>query len=401
MLAPLGRMNDPTFANANSLSESAGPRGHLPALDALRGLAILAVTAYRFREVPSDGGTLDAIAAKTLNLGDRGVDLFFVLSGFLITGILWDARGQAGYFRNFYIRRGLRIWPLYFGVLVVVLLILPRLLVGTSSALAQPPEDSLWLWLHASNWIMAWEGRWLGRGFDHFWSLAVEEQFYLFWPLAICGLSRRNALWLCGGCVVLAVGLRTWLAIVGWPHPAADVFTLCRLDALAMGAWIALYIRGPHHAVLLQRSIPWLIAVGVGLTLLSMRALRLLPAPFGAIIHDNSFLWTGLACVGILLAALRDHGAIARRFWHHPWLRAAGKYSYGWYVFQGLLQPDFLALGLGDAIAAVTGSAVLGRGGQILLGGGLSLLLAMLSWRFFESRFLALKDRLAPSPARS
>src|SRR5206468_3999903 len=86
------------------------PRGHIPALDAIRGLAIVAVTLYRF------GGCEDGPATALhhpwlIALGQRGVDLFFVLSGFLITGILFDAKGKEHYFRNFYVRRALRIFP--------------------------------------------------------------------------------------------------------------------------------------------------------------------------------------------------------------------------------------------------------------------------------------------------
>ena len=98
-------------------------RGHMPALDGIRGLAILSVTIFRFAgEGPTDESFFGKIFFKFAGQGFRGVDLFFVLSGFLITGILYDAKGSSRYFRNFYIRRSLRIFPLYYGVLSVVLL---------------------------------------------------------------------------------------------------------------------------------------------------------------------------------------------------------------------------------------------------------------------------------------
>src|SRR5947207_1280339 len=102
------------------------PRGHIPALDAIRGLAIVAVTLYRF----GGGGEGPASALDhpwLIGLGQRGVDLFFVLSGFLITGILFDAKGKENYFRNFYVRRALRIFPLYYAALVAAVMILPWL----------------------------------------------------------------------------------------------------------------------------------------------------------------------------------------------------------------------------------------------------------------------------------
>src|SRR4051795_6527498 len=109
------------------------PRGHIPALDAIRGLAIVAVTLYRF------GGGGDGAARAVdhpwlIELGQRGVDLFFVLSGFLITGILFEAKGKEHYFRNFYLRRALRIFPLYYAALAASVLILP--LVSSSCASA-------------------------------------------------------------------------------------------------------------------------------------------------------------------------------------------------------------------------------------------------------------------------
>src|SRR5688572_9977607 len=106
------------------------PRGHIPALDGIRGLAILLVTIYRFAGT-HDGGTPRWLL-PVLEFGTHGVDLFFVLSGFLITGILFDAKGEAHYFRNFYARRTLRIFPLYYGTLALVLIGLP--LLGLSAS---------------------------------------------------------------------------------------------------------------------------------------------------------------------------------------------------------------------------------------------------------------------------
>ena len=124
------------------------PRGHIPALDAIRGLAIVLVTLYRF------GGGGDGPARAIghpwlIDLGRRGVDLFFVLSGFLITGILFDAKGKEHYFRNFYMRRTLRIFPLYYAALVVTLLVLPRLSARWAASLSagdRPPGVALALW---------------------------------------------------------------------------------------------------------------------------------------------------------------------------------------------------------------------------------------------------------------
>ena len=117
-----------------------------------------------------------------------GVDLFFVLSGFLITGNLIDARGQSGYFRNFYARRTLRIFPLYYSVLVGVFLILPLAapLIHLPDAYSDLSRNQLWLWSYLQNYVQA-KGPHQLPGFGHFWSLAVEEQFY--WVMALCGIA--------------------------------------------------------------------------------------------------------------------------------------------------------------------------------------------------------------------
>src|SRR6185369_11811956 len=115
-----------------------------------------------------------------------GVDLFFVLSGFLITGILYDAKARKDYFRNFYARRFLRILPLYYGILALYILVFPRISIVPQRQYQSLVEHQLWFWTHLSNVSIAIEG--YGnqqRGWTHFWSLAVEEQFYLVWPAVV------------------------------------------------------------------------------------------------------------------------------------------------------------------------------------------------------------------------
>lgn len=130
----------------------------IPGLDAIRGLAILLVTVYRF-----NGGAAEEYANPAFRLaalGFRGVDLFFVLSGFLITGILLDAKRQPGYFQNFYARRALRIFPLYFGVLVAAFLVLPIVSPRAGAMFAEARDHQAWLWLYGTNILQAKSGGW-------------------------------------------------------------------------------------------------------------------------------------------------------------------------------------------------------------------------------------------------
>src|SRR5262249_46548866 len=129
-----------------------------------------------------------------------GVDLFFVLSGFLITRILLATRASPDYFRDFYMRRALRIFPLTYGVLVAVMLIAPHLVRAAAPAAGPSPA---WLWLYGVNLYPLLTGDWyeapnvLGLNFGHFWSLGVEEQFYLLWPLIVWRLDGRRLARLC------------------------------------------------------------------------------------------------------------------------------------------------------------------------------------------------------------
>ncbi len=159
---------------------------HRPALDGVRGIAILVVFLYDCLKLPS-GGIVNLLGRKLSSAGWTGVDLFFVLSGFLITGILLDSRGQPGYFRSFFARRSLRIFPLYFTALWVTFVGVPWLAHFWSPAapvaqrVAVLSQDQVWFWTYMQNWMFAFRGIWPDVNYlNHFWSLAVEEQFYLF-----------------------------------------------------------------------------------------------------------------------------------------------------------------------------------------------------------------------------
>src|SRR5690348_11217200 len=170
-------------------SRPAGPR-YIPELDGIRGIAILGVIAFHFGLFTIDShNLLYSVYGSVVGLGWAGVDLFFVLSGCLITRILLDTRNSGHYFRSFYMRRVLRILPLYyFSVFVFFCVVLP---VGYAVAPGSfsshewarvAPSESLWYWLHLSNWRSAF-GILQTSPLTHFWSLAIEEQFYLVWPV--------------------------------------------------------------------------------------------------------------------------------------------------------------------------------------------------------------------------
>ena len=231
-----------------------GEPRHIPALDGVRGIAVLLV--LWCHAIGADLSTniaspLDRFAFTSARLATSGVDLFFVLSGFLITGILCDAKGRDHYFRNFYARRTVRIFPLYYACLALFLVVIPMLAPALAQRFGQPNTSQAWYWAYLSNFSQPF-ALYLGQPAHHVlsvtWSLAVEEQFYLVWPAVVFFLDRRALLRVCGWMFVFSFGMRLalWMTLERpdcW-QIATDI-TPCRLDVLAAGAAIALIARGP------------------------------------------------------------------------------------------------------------------------------------------------------------
>ena len=368
--------------------------GHIPALDGIRGLAILTVTAYRFSIGPDDNRLPGKLLFNALHHGDLGVDLFFVLSGFLITGILFDAKGEDHYFRNFYARRALRIFPLYYGFLFVTLVALPFLFGSRFDLFPEAKANQAWLWLYGANILMSIRDEWCLGSFTHFWSLSVEEHFYLIWPLVIFFSSRRIAMLASLFAIAFSVvGRIVWIRL-GGGEVAVETFTLFYLDGLAIGSLIALAVRGPGGV---QPLIRWafIAAILSGATMLGIALLpneRLLDLPTLVIaIFFGSLL---------VLAVASRKSTLWGIFWRSKVLSFFGKYSYAMYVFQlpliRILDPIFSAEGL----CLRLGSIFYGRILYIALMMAITTALAYLSWHLYEKHFLRLKVYFesAPSP---
>jgi peptidoglycan/LPS O-acetylase OafA/YrhL len=374
--------------------------GRLPVLDGLRGVAILLVLVLHFTMYggpPAEAG-VDGFVHRFALAGWIGVDLFFVLSGFLITGILWDAKGGERYFRNFYARRILRIFPLYYGALVVFLVLLPLAWPG-HAGLARLRAEGIWYWTYLSNVWIAREG-WPDFGaLGHFWSLAVEEQFYLLWPVAVFLLPRRPLMALCAGagCLAVAVRLALHLADRG---PAAFVLLPARVDALAAGALLALAVRGPGGlAAALRWAKPAAAAALAGLAALFVRKGGL-PAEDPAVAVAGYSLLAVLFAGVLALALAAVPGGRAERWLAAPALVFFGRYSYGLYVLHHpllFLKPGWFSYG---AVPEVLGSRLPGWALFVAAATAVTVGLALLSWRFWERPFLDLKDRFpyASSP---
>jgi peptidoglycan/LPS O-acetylase OafA/YrhL len=361
------------------------PRGHIPALDAIRGLAIVIVTLYRFGG-GGEGAARCIDHSWFIELGSRGVDLFFVLSGFLITGILYDVKGREHYFRNFYMRRSLRIFPLYYGAIAVAVFVLPFLSSASAAAFQPAVEHQAWLWLYGANVVQAIRGEWNLGPLNHFWSLAIEEHFYLVWPAVIYLTTRRTALRLCGLLFIASVGARAgWLAM-GGNDVAAIVVTPLRMDGLVLGSWVALVARGDGGLTWLKRwAQPTLLFAG-GLALVAdVFGRRLFGLPMAA--------WAVACGAFLVLTLVSRRPSLLSSLGHSKAMQFFGKYSYAMYVFQlpliYLVAPVITA----EGVASVSGSSIVGQAVYCGIMFGVTTLAALASWHVFEKRLLLLKHR--------
>jgi len=361
---------------------------HIPALDGLRGCAILLVLFLHFtlREPAVSTAGVRAIR-NTFALGWTGVDLFFILSGFLITGLLFDAKGQPGYFKGFYARRALRILPLYYGALLLIFLV-PCLLGSLiDHADFVSLRDQLWYWTYLQNYheAKAVPGEFLGA----FWTLAIEEQFYLVWPLLIFLTSRKQALWVCLACVIGAIGYRSYMVFLGHSPDSISHLTPARVDALAIGSGIALLVRGSGGLELVRKLSQYAIASGI--IILAVAFLRSGPAYH----HDILMLTLGstaipLAYGGALVQAVGSAGIFARAL-QSRLLAFFGRYSYGLYVIHfpvtvllakaQVVPYEFAGIG-SPAIALIIYTAFVMA---VCVG------CAWAIWHLYEKRFLLLK----------
>jgi peptidoglycan/LPS O-acetylase OafA/YrhL len=362
----------------------------VPALDGIRGLAVLGVLIVHATGLLDTTRPIEHMFAAVSELGAYGVDLFFVLSGFLITGILLDSRESPNYFRSFYARRFLRLFPVYYGYLLVVALVFPALHRAMHTSM--PDYGGGWGWYlgYLSNWKP-------GRGatdpyLGHFWSLAVEEQFYLLWPATIFFVPRRMLAHLFLVIVALAVALRIGMAAQGvwWNTPYR--LTPTRMDALALGALAALAIRdGKWRARFRARARAILI--------LSACAFCATAVAAGDASWKSRWNQTiGSVCIEIAFTALVFKAAapgvgLIKRIGTIGWLRAFGKYSYTMYVIHVAVYFHLMWL-----IAWVTKRLSVRLTLPAELGCGLLMIatvffLASLSWRYIESPLLSLKKR--------
>jgi len=374
----------------------------MPAIDGLRGLAILVVMCHHFTPAVS-GSHLTRRMLETAHTGWIGVDLFFVLSGFLITSILLRTRSAPDYFLNFYARRTLRIFPIYYFTLAVVLVGLPAMMQvpHLSQFIAHwfgrltqdlPPmlNGQSWLWLYGTNVKVALEGeRW--GAVNHFWSLAVEEHFYLVWPLVVYFVPRSNLKRVCLTLILGAPLLRAMLMLVGMDSVVPYVLTVTRVDSLAIGALMAVLISERDGLQIWRPRIGAAAIVSAcGLATLILCYRRLDRDDFLTTFVGYTFL--ALVSAWLVLAAAQiKSGTRACRVIANPVLRSLGKYSYGLYVTHMFFAPTFVLLFPWTGLHKLTGSYANAIIAHAALSIACSWGIAWCCYHGFEKHFLKLK----------
>jgi peptidoglycan/LPS O-acetylase OafA/YrhL len=363
---------------------------HLPALDGVRAIAILMVVVYHSLNGLPGMTPVQAFFLDLTGAGWVGVDLFFVLSGFLITGILMDVRSPDHALRNFYARRVLRIVPVYVAFLLFSLWLAAPL--GTSSAeeVSQLHRTQLWFWSYTENVMVALHS-WSATSFPmaHLWSLAVEEQFYIVWPVVVLLLSPAALKRAAVACIVAAELCRLALILRGADGTVNFVMLPTRMDSLAAGAFLACAYRNPALWSRVLHARKWLATVAA-LSLLSLLFLfhtidKL--APLDQLVAFPSFI--ALGAVAVASAANGSEWLSSNA------LRFIGKISYGMYVWHLVVMRFILTqVSVPDTTSP---SAWWIFYGVMALGTVCgTIVVALISWHVIEQPFLRLK-RFVPS----
>jgi peptidoglycan/LPS O-acetylase OafA/YrhL len=361
---------------------------HYPGLDGLRGLAILLVVPHNADIVaPVLHGPFRYLTIL-IDRGWVGVQLFFVLSGFLITEQLCRSRDAANYYGGFYARRALRIFPLFLAAVLLALL-LEKVLPARADLGSGSPVWYFWLAIFFINWTRPLGG--LGiPGFPQFWSLALEEQFYLVWPLVVRMLASRLAL-VSGAIIMAALAARFVMLRLGASSDMVYMWTIARMDALAFGALAALVVQRWRASGEIPAPTTFIVG-SAAVAIVGALATRLYEDATWPT-QTVGFTFLGAACWLILLGTVANDLSAKQRWWLAPLrsraLISVGRYSYGMYVFH-----MFFAIFAAVWVRRVTAS--FGQGSMLafaLLITALSYAVGFLSYHLYEKHFLRLSHR--------
>jgi peptidoglycan/LPS O-acetylase OafA/YrhL len=350
---------------------------YYPALDGLRGIGCLLVVVYH------DFWFLQ----KQLFFGWLAMDIFFVLSGFLITDILLNTMGRENYLKNFYARRILRVFPLYYTSLIIFILILPHV-NNLPFRLDYFVSHQAYFWLFLQNWVLIFDSPNQQTALNHLWSMAVEEQFYLLWPLLVAFIRKPKNLLLLVGALLLGFSVfRFWLwfrHVEGLAYYNFYLFT--RIDGICIGCMVAL----------LQKINYRFLGNFMGVLVLAFAGLNFIFYFINKQFND-SFPYLGLIgfstfsmVFGLLVYDItnRRDGFFSKIF-DINFLKFIGRISYGTYIFHW---PIYLLIN--GAVSKAVSPLLSGQSNMLFtstVATVVAYVAGYLSYRYFESYFLNMK----------
>lgn len=357
-------------------------RSYYPALDGLRGVAILLVIFLHNFDF-----------TNYFFFGWLGVDLFFVLSGFLITETLLKTVDKPNFLRNFYVRRILRIFPLYYLILIICLLILP-LIKSLHFDFSYYTNNQFWLWTYLQNWLYSFREPYGDKILLHTWSLAVEEQFYLIWPITVLLIRKPKALLIVAITILLFAGFARYAV---WSYQAEDLaysslYTFTRIDGLCIGSMLALlmcinpdFLRKYTALVVLLMA-----AINFGFYFINNR--RSFTLPYLAFVGYTTFA----VLFGILVyEAVMGKSKLIMFLLNNRFLKFFGKISYGLYVYHWPVYILFYVFLRNLMVAENLAAYPTAELTSSIIVTIISILISMISYNYFEKPFLKLKGRFS------
>lgn len=344
---------------------------HYKELDGIRAIAAIMVMCFHIFQGTESSNFIILTLKKFAVFGQTGVSLFFVLSGFLITRILLNTKHTNGFFKNFYIRRSLRIFPLYFLFLLLYYLIFPIIHIGSFVQF----NHQWFYWTYLQNFAMTFN--WPSSGPGHFWSLAIEEHFYLFWPFLIFFLTKRKLVF--SIILIVAFAFLTRLLLISCDY-GVFYFTFSRFDELAIGSLLAII---ENKGLLNRKSVLFFLLTGILSIIFSVTLwtyttgqgldyIQLIKFPLLSLVY--------FSIIGVIISL--NGNTVLEKTIGNPALTFSGRISYGLYVYH----PTCFFI-IGNFLK--TESFIL----NTILSFGLTFIISALSYQYFERHFLSLKSR--------
>jgi peptidoglycan/LPS O-acetylase OafA/YrhL len=366
---------------------------HIKLLDGIRGWAIIFVMLYHFTisfQQTRGLNSFDFLFAKIFGTGWLGVDLFFVMSGFLITSILYKSINNPSYFKNFYVRRLLRIFPLYYGVLFLLLIVIPTLSNSLAEKTAVMQENSFWFWSYLVNWKVAQLGTFNGFQSGYMWSLAVEEQFYIFWPLFVRVFYKKlikASLFL----FAISLAFKSIAFYLGLTATTIYTMTFSHMDGLLLGSIFGvLFVKGTLSSEIIKN-----LKLASCLSVVVIVVIALYTGGFS--FYNKIVASLGVTCASIIFCYVLiktvyvGNSLLLQTLFSNHFVIRCGQLCYGLYLLHQPIGVIISEKVISTNAFEIGGSYLPATLINVLLSFSLSLLCAQLSYTFFELHFLKLK----------